>query len=271
MIKKNLNNLLSSSALSIITASLLLAGTVNAATKEPMADKKIAEEAKLAAQIPKIIANGDKEISRRLEALNNLIARIGQMQKLSDAQKANVTGKLQSFVDAMNSLKTKIDADTDIATLRTDIKSIVDSYRVFALVMPQSQIYAAADRIGTLIDTMNAVVPKIQTEISTAQAAGKDVTVLQSALTDLTAKLADATTQYQAAQSGVANLAPDQGDKTVMDSNLAALKKARADIKVATIDIIAARKDMEKIHKAYKAFKLPAPAAASSTEPAPAN
>lgn len=215
--------------------------------------------------ISRKISNADKEIQRRIDALNKLASRIAQMKKVTDAQKANLTTLVQNQITAMTTLKAKIDADTATSTLQTDVKSITDSYRIYMLILPQIQILAAADRAETIVDAMNAMVPKIQAAITTAQNAGKDVSGLQASLADFNAKVADANTQAQAAITAVASLTPDNGDSTVAQSNKTALMNARADIKKANQDLQAARKDAGSIVKGYGAFKLKVEATSTET------
>ena len=218
-----------------------------------------------AALITRGIGRGDKEIDRRVASLNQLVARVGTMVRLTADQKASISTQLQAQVTALTSLKAKIDADSDTATLKADVKSILDSYRVFALVIPQGHIVAASDRMSTIIDSMTTIGAKLQARIAAAKAAGKVTVDAEASLADFSAKLADAKLQAQAAQAGVAALVPDQGDKASADANKAALVKARADIKVGTTDLKAARKDADAILKTIKSFKLDASATASST------
>ncbi len=187
------------------------------------------------------------------------------MKQVTDSEKTTISASIQAQITALTSLKAKIDADTDITALRADVKSVVASYRIFFLVIPQGRIIAAGDRALTISDDMITIGVKLQARISAAQTAGKDVTALNTALVDFNAKVADAKTQIAAATAKVVNLVPDQGDKTVAASNKAALMAARADIKAATTDLQAARKDSKTIVQGLKAFNLKASGEASTT------
>lgn len=185
----------------------------------------------------------DAQITARITDLGKLQARIDQMQKLSSEQKTSLNATVQAAIDEMTTLKAKIDADTDGATLKTDIQSIAKSYRVYVLVMPQIQIMTAADRAMDIAAKMTTLSGQLQTRITAA---------LNVSLTDMNAKIADANVQAQAAVSEVSVLKPDNGDKTVFASNRAALKDARAKIKAATADLVAARKDAGNITKGLR-------------------
>lgn len=201
-------------------------------------------------------AKADAQIDARVKALTALSTRINEMRRVTTSQKASLTATLQAAITEMNALKAKIDADTDTATLKADIQSITKSYRIYLLVLPQGRITAAADRIMTTVGLMNDLSAKLQTRITEAQTAGQDVAAMNASLTDMNAKTADANVQANAAISLIANLNPDNGDQAVFQSNQAALKDARAKIKLATQDLQTARKDAGAIAKALRSLKI---------------
>jgi len=209
------------------------------------------------------IGRGDTEITRRTAALTDLNTRIQAMQKVTDAFKAGISASITNEINTLASLKAKIDADADLATLKTDIQSITSSYRVFALVLPQGRIAAAADREVTIVSMMSTLGSKLQARIQAAQQGGADVTAMSAALTDMAAKLQDAQTQAEASVTASASLTPHNGDSTKMAANNAALKTARTDLKTAQTDLVAARKDINTIVTALG--KVKATTTASST------
>ncbi len=190
---------------------------------------------------------GDKELDRRVANLNDLSAKAEGLKNLSPADKASISTTLSNQINALTALKAKIDADTDAATLKTDIQSITGSYRIFALVMPQVRIIIAADRIVTIAGEMQLFSAKLQARISAAASAGADMTAATALLADYNAKIADAQVRAQAAVTAIATLAPDQGDKTKLAANTKALQDARAKAVLAQKDLIAARQDAQKI------------------------
>lgn len=202
----------------------------------------------------------DAQIDARVKALTELQTRIGQMKRVSADGKASLNASIQSTMTEMATLKTKIDADTDNATLKTDMQSISKSYRVYLLVMPQGRIIAAADRVVTTAGLMTELSAKLQTRITTAQTSGQNIIALTASLADMNAKTADANIQAQAAISAVANLKADNGDKTVYESNQTALKDARAKIKTAMTDLKTARQDAGSIVKVLVSLKASASA-----------
>ncbi len=187
-----------------------------------------------------IQARAAKEIDKRIEDLNALKTRIAGMKRLTSDAKATMTATITTEISVLTSLKTKISTETGEA-LKTDAKSITGSYRVYMLVMPQARIIVAADKELSIADMMATLSGKLQTRISAKASAGADVTALQKSLTDMNAKIADAKVQAQAAITLVANLTPDQNDKTKMEANKKALTDARAKLKAAHEDLKDAR------------------------------
>lgn len=214
-------------------------------------------------------AIGEREIDRRVEALAALITRVGDLKRLNADAKTSVVTSLTAQGQALTALKAKIAADTDEATLKADVKSVTDAYRVFALVIPQGRIVVMADTEVYVSDALLTLGAKLDARLKAAQTAGKDVTALGAQLTDLGTKATDAKTQAQAAIALIANLQPDGGDKTKMEANLKALNDARAKLKLGRDDIAAARQDAIKIVNALKEMKLDANASAGASAGTP--
>jgi chromosome segregation ATPase len=211
-----------------------------------------------------IATRSDQEITQRIGSLNSLLTRIGEMQKVSSSSKDQLSATIQAQVTDLTNLKTQIANDSNsTSSLRTDFQSITKSYRIYALVVPQGTITAAADRVMTIASTTDTLAGILQTRISEAQTTGNDVSALQASLSDMNAKTTDANAQAQAALNEISPLAPDNGSSTQMKANTATLKDARAKIATAQKDLIAARKDAGTIVKALIAMDKPA--TASST------
>lgn len=219
------------------------------------------------ALIEKMKDRGNKEIDRRVESLTKLLGRISEMKKISETDKAKFSADIQAEITKLANLKAKIDADTDTETLKADIKSIADSYRIYALIMPQIAIRAAADRINHIVDSFTTLSAKLQARITAAQTAGKDVSASVTALAEINTKVAEAKAQAALAISGISSLTPDNGDKAKAEANRAALVAARANIKTASTALKAARASAETIIKATKGLEVRATTTATTTTP----
>jgi hypothetical protein len=216
-------------------------------TSANIASSTIKRVAKLDQVAARLQTRADQEIDRRIAGLNKLLARIQEMKKVSATAKNSFDLTVQAQINLLDNLKIKIGADADVVTLRADVQSITKAYRIYALILPQIEIVAASDRLASTSDLLSALAAKLQTRITTAQTGGKDVGALQTLLTDMNAKIADAKVQSAKAINNVSGLSPDNGDKTVMTSNVAALKAARDIVKTGTQDLKDANKDGQKI------------------------
>ena len=194
-----------------------------------------------------LIARGTSEIGKRIDSLQAQITRIGKMERLSADQKASITAELNAQITSLTALKAKISADTDIAVVKEDMKSITKEFRVYMVTMPKAAIIAASDRIMHVVGQMETFATKLADRVGTTGSAEAT-----AALADFNAKIADAKVQAQAGASLVANLAPDNGDTIVAEANKTALKNAKAKIDAGQADLKAARKDMETIMKAVR-------------------
>lgn len=216
-------------------------------------------------QSQKIITRSDTAIAARITALNDLSTRVSALKNVSATEKASIAADVQANIAGLTSLKAKIDGESDVATLQTDEKSILGSFRIYALVIPQGYIASSADRVDTITGMLTTISAKLQTRITTAQNAGKNVSAEVSLLADLNAKIADANTNASTAATAIANLMPDQGNATVAASNKATLVSARANLKTATSDLKTARDDANTIIKDIQALHVNVTSSSSAT------
>ena len=223
---------------------------VNKGIKNPVAQEEV---------ISNLKQRADKEIDRRVTSLTELITRINSMKKLSSDQKTSLTTQIQTEITALNTLKTKIDQDTDLTTLRTDVKSIVSSYRVYALYIPQIRIILSSDKISESAANLTTLAGKLESLIGTSGATGTTLTSLNNYLSDMKVKIADANTQALAAQNEVIALTP-QG----YPANKTTLQDARAKIKTAIKDLQTARDDAKQIIAILRSLKKPLKATSSA-------
>jgi hypothetical protein len=257
--KKTISAILATATLlAVFVATPASADTTNASSTR--AAKMAANQA---TKLTALITKTDTAIEARITSLNTLNTKVQAMKNVSATEKTNITNEVQSSINELTSAKAKLDADTVLATAKTDAASAINSTRIYALVIPQGYIQVSADRIITIGNTMTTLASKLQARITAAQTAGKDVTALQTALADIATQVTTANTQAASAQSTVSGLVPDNGDKTVAASNKIALTSARANIKTATTALKAAQQDVKTINTTLKSLHVKA--TASST------
>ena len=157
--------------------------------------------------------NADKELDRRINSLNNLITKINRISRLSVDQKSALVLQVNNEITNLQSLKSKIAGDTDLATLNADKKTIILTYRVYALFLPKINIIYLGDQIISVGEAMTQ----------------------KTTNTDALAKINDATKKAQAAIDSVMPLTPDgyPGNKTTLRSANELLRSARASLNAA--------------------------------------
>ncbi|MFZ2907752.1 MAG: hypothetical protein WA014_01220 [Minisyncoccia bacterium] len=212
--------------------------------------------------IEKAKEHAGDEIDRRIDRLGTFSKHLDEMKRLSGENKTSILATINAQIASLTALKAKIEAESSTTTLREDIKSIKGSYRIYALVMPQAAVTAAAERVKALVAEMEDFGETLEDRIDAAGSVDASVT---AALADYKAKIADAKIEAQAAIDTTANLKPDNGDQAVFEANLAALKAAKGKIQAAQQDIVAARKDAKTIVSAIKSKEVKASATTTTT------
>lgn len=195
-------------------------------------------KSKLAARDENLRTRAATEIQRRTTALQELLTRVGMLKHVPDANKTSYSTQIQSQISALAALKNKIDADTDTATLKTDVQSIVTSYRIFAVFVPQIRILAAADTISDVSDNLSSVWSRLQTRITSAKASGIDTSSWETLLSDMQAKVTDAKTNASEVVTEVSALTPEgyPGNKTTLEDARKKLQTAQLSLKTAAQD-----------------------------------
>jgi hypothetical protein len=189
-------------------------------------------------RVKTIITKGDQEISRRQTALGKLNTKISSATKLTPNDKSVLTTQVTTEISGLTNLKTKLDADTDLATTKSDAQSIISEYRVYALVVPKVALIKVADDQQATESKLTALATKLQTAITAKQTAGKDVASLQTQLADMTTKTAAASAISTSIESGVISLQPSDYDSnhSVLTGDNTQLKSAHADNQAAYAD-----------------------------------
>ena len=226
---------------SLIAAPASALASVNATTATSGTSK--ADQTK----ITYIISHGNTEINRRVTTLNALSSKISSATKLSASDQSSLSGSVNDELSNLNSLKTKLDADTDLATAKSDAQSIITDYRVYALVVPQVNLVKTADDQQVAEAKLGDLAVKLQSRITAAGAAGKTVTSLQAQLSDLNTKIAAAQAISSTIETNVVALQPSD-----YDSNHAVLSGDRDQLKTAQADIQAALSDAKGIVASLK-------------------
>lgn len=205
------------------------------------------------ASLTQLIQLGNCEIAFRDVSLNAGLTRVSQMSKVSAANQAIISANLNATISDLSAIQTKLDADTTVATARTDRDSIGNSVRVYALVLPQTWIAAGADRAETISASSTVIIQELTVKVNALSATSTQQSTDLVLLADATAKIADATTNANAAVSEVINLVPDKGNQTIIASNAAAIADAHAKMLTVQSDFETMVQDLKGVIQSLKA------------------
>lgn len=189
-------------------------------------------------QLQLIISRGNIEITRRLSTLNKLTSKISGNTKLSSSDKSSLSSEVSGEISGLTSLKSSLDGDTTVANAKTDAQSIIDDYRVYALIGPKVYLVKTADDQQVAEGKLTTLAGKLQNDITADQNDGKNVATLQSELNDLTAKAQAAQAISSNIESSVVGLQPSDynSDHSVLSGDRNQLKTAQTDIAAAVSD-----------------------------------
>jgi hypothetical protein len=218
-----------SAAIGVIGLAIMPASALRAASTAPASGT--ADQAK----VKLIINRGNSEITRRLATLNTLSGKISSAAKLNAADRNTLSSEVTTETSGLTALKTKLDADTTVADARADAQSIIDGYRVYALVVPKVNLVKTADDQQVAEDKLSVLATKLQSRIDTAKTAGKNVTSLQNGLTAMSGKISAAQTISASLETSVVSLQPSDynSNHSVLSGDRNQLKTAQNDIQAA--------------------------------------
>ncbi len=230
------------------TTTSASAATDIAAKKKAADDALTAYKAATAAnKLVKLQTLGDKLIDHRLASMNDFITRLTERKGLTAPEITAIKTAAQPTLDGLATLKSKIDADTDLATAKTDVLSIFSSYRVYAVLLPKLHLMVIANQEQSIVDSLTALTPNIQAAIDAKKAGGEDVTALTAALTDYTNQLATASKDLASANSQITTMVASnvEASKTAFTSARDLLKTVRASLVAARGDLGTIRDDLK--------------------------
>lgn len=198
-----------------------------------------------------IKARGSEEITRRLAALDKLTALIQSAQKLSSSDKTSLMAEVSTTTSGLGTLKTELENDATLEGTRTNAKSIVSEYRVYALVMPKVHLVKIADDQFAAETALSSAATKLQARLTSLKDQGKDVSSLLTTLADMNAKIADAQKISTSVQASVMKLQPSDynSDHTILQGYNTQLKAAHA-------ELVTARKDADIILQGIAALQV---------------
>ena len=233
--------MLASCAVALLAVALLAAAALIPATAFAASNQR----PKCATDDVKcVITAGDTLIADRLTALNKLNSKIStdlSEHKITSDQASALQSDVSTNQSGLNTLKTKLDAETVAKNARADVLNIFTQFRIYAVVLPRDYRHLEMDVEINAKNVMQGVAPTIKTAIGNAPADKQSQ--LNSLYADYQKQVAAAETQIDTAQNDFPALTPanfNQNRASYESTRLAldnALKAARVDLHQAAKDL----------------------------------
>ncbi|MFN8037495.1 MAG: hypothetical protein U0V73_16365 [Acidimicrobiia bacterium] len=175
----------------------------------------------------------DEAIDRRLQKLGALQTKVNTSRAVTAAHRSTLLGQLGPAYDGLAALRTTIDAESNPVALRSEMQSIVDAYRVYALVEPRVGEVLAADEELAAVAKLEAVAAKIDSRITAL--AGKDTTAAAAALASMRAATSSARQHVSGVADSVIGLTASgyPANRTSLQAAHEALRQGREDLRTA--------------------------------------
>lgn len=222
--------------LTLLSTALLIAVPVNAVTQTATSATTTNNATQTKLQL--IISVGNGEIQRRLTTLNNLTTGINAAQFLSSGDKTSLSDEVSTEATDLTGLQTKLDAETTVAAATTDDLNVITEYRVYVLVVPKIYIVITADNQQATEAALTSFASNCQSLITAAQNAGKNVTTLQSELSNLNSEVSASHSISSSMEASVIGLQPSDynSDHTILVGDYGKLQTAQSDNETAIND-----------------------------------
>jgi len=217
------------------------AGTAQVGQSDQLTDRTRCATAWLAAAADPTVANyqavGLCEIDRRLATIDRLGNAIETARALTDDHQVDLQGILDNAASGLRALRAEIEADTTLAELRADIKSVFVDFRIYALVTRQVWLVVAADTVDLAGAKLDETAADLAVLIERAEAAGQDVTEAKAHLAAMEAAIDEALAGVDGIAEEVLPLTPADWNAgtagPILREARQAIADARADLRTS--------------------------------------
>lgn len=183
------------------------------------------------------------QIAKRITRLGDLTNRVNVSTTISSSDRSALLGiygnSTGGDIQALNSLSIKVGSETTVAGVQADRETLYDTYRIYAIVAPQSDLVLAADNETSVINVMTSLEPGLSAIVKAGGSTSatladynqfvSDVGAAQTAVGSISSQvLALTPTLFNQDKSGTAALI--QSDWKSIKSAQASLKEARGEI-----------------------------------------
>ena len=216
-----------------------------------------------ATRLTKIQQRADTMIIDRITSLQNLLTHLSDDKKLSSDETTTLTTEINTAISNLQTLKAKIDADTDAVTALSDTKTIITSYHVYAIFEPQIRLLLIVDNLSSQAAKLQTLTTQIQSLADTLKSQGKDTTAINTALSDINTQLTTITTKLTADQTTLTSVTVTE-DIATAEKTFTQVRQDLATVRQAFAKI---RSDFASIRSSFKIILPKAEVTLKPTEP----
>ncbi len=189
-------------------------------------------------------------IDVRLATLSALKIAVAGATNVTSAHRSTLTALLASDVSGLTALRTKADAETTVAAVRADGRTMVVDYRIYMLVVPKVRFTIAGDTEAAVITRLTSVHDTLSQVATKLAGQGKNTGPEQAEIADMASKLDAATTALNGTIDALLAVTPSP-DPSAMRAAVSpvrdAVHTARNDIKTAIADARTARAGLKAL------------------------
>lgn len=248
----------------LVAAMLLVPGSMLAASALPTPTPApgVVSSAKQPAALNRLKTSAASEVDRRLNALQTALNKVQVSSKLAAADKTALVKQLEDEITAQTNLKSQLAGQTGLEAARANVQQILAAYRNYGLLLPKARLLVVADRLMLVNQRLDDLAAQLTLRLERAKSEHKDVTALESDLSNMKSKLANARAQTDGLVAKLLELSTTDYPASfkVLTTHQAGLKTAQADVK-------AARDSAKRIAAGLKDLKPATPTPSSSPSP----
>jgi predicted nucleic acid-binding Zn-ribbon protein len=192
---------------------------------------------------------GASMVDKRVTAITKYDSALAKTKYISEPTLNAVRGELSRIKNELTSLKEKIMNETDMPTLRADVKSIATNYRVYQVFLPQSAGIVAVDRMKAYSAKLDEISTKIEAKTNELEGQGKDVSEVRSLLSSATASIASGKTSTDAAleKFNAMSISDAEGARTLRIDGRSSLQTARTNLSSARVSLRDAAQKLKQL------------------------
>lgn len=223
----------------------------------------VTKEAKQDANLAKLKENALKLADNRIKRLNKLLSHLQNDKKLSATDKATLANDVQTAINGLTALKTKIENDATTADVHFDAKKLINDYKIYTVFEPKIRLLITIDNLQALSEKVGTLATKLQTLIDEQKSKGRDVSELQTLLNDINNRLKDINTRLASDKAKVLAVSVSS------DNARQVFVEVRKDLAEVRAEFAQIRHDIARMRNAFRiSLKNATATPRSSTPPA---